>query len=101
MPLMKNVIIPLAKNVLLPLGVTTAASATDLSIQKKIYKSGVTALTVSKEEIKDVRIVKALKESGSLLKGISETIEDEAKEQKSGFLGMLLGTLGATFSRLC
>ena len=37
--------------------------------------------------------VKSLRESGLLIKGVSETINNEAKEQKEGFLGMLLGTL--------
>ena len=41
-----------------------------------------------------MKIVKSLKESGLLIKGVSETIKNEAKEQKGGFLGMLLGTLG-------
>ena len=43
-----------------------------------------------------LRIVKSLEDSGILLKGISETIKDEAKEQKGGLLSMLLGTLGAS-----
>ena len=40
--------------------------------------------------------MKSLKDSGLILKGISETIQNEAKEQKGGFLSMLLGTLGAS-----
>ena len=43
-----------------------------------------------------IEIVKSLEDSGLLLKGVSETIQNEAKEQKGGFLSMLLGTLGAT-----
>ena len=39
---------------------------------------------------------KSLKDSGLLLKGVSETIQNEAKEQKGRFLNMLLGTLGAS-----
>ena len=42
-----------------------------------------------------IKIVKSLEESGLLIKGISETITNEAKEQKGGFLPMLLGTLAA------
>ena len=42
-----------------------------------------------------IKIAKSLKDSGILLNGVSETIEDEAKEQKGGFFSMLLGTLGA------
>ena len=41
-------------------------------------------------------IVKSLENSGLLLKGVSETIQHEAKEQRGGFLSMLLGTLGAS-----
>ena len=43
-----------------------------------------------------LKIVKSLENSGVLLKGVSETIQHEAKEQTGGFLGMLLGTLGAS-----
>ena len=43
-----------------------------------------------------LKIVKSLKNSGVLLKGLSETIQHEAKEQRGGFLSMLLGTLGAS-----
>ena len=42
-----------------------------------------------------LKIVKSLEDSEILLKGISETIQNEAKEQRGGFLSMLLGTLGA------
>ena len=42
------------------------------------------------------KIVQALEDSNILLKGITKTIKNEAKEQKGGFLGMLLGTLGAS-----
>ena len=43
-----------------------------------------------------LKIVKSLKNSGVLLKGVGETIQHEAKEQRGGFLGMLIGTLGAS-----
>ena len=43
-----------------------------------------------------LKIVKSLEDSGVLLKGVSETIQNEAKEQRGGFLNMLLGTLGAS-----
>ena len=43
-----------------------------------------------------LKIVKSLEDSGVLLKGGSETIQHEAKEQRGGFLSMLLGTLGAS-----
>ena len=43
-----------------------------------------------------MKIVKSLEDSGVLLKGVSETIHNEAKEQRGRFLGMLLGTLGVS-----
>ena len=43
-----------------------------------------------------MKIIKALENSGILLKGVSKTIENETKEQRGGFLSMLLGTLGAS-----
>ena len=43
-----------------------------------------------------LKIVKSLENSGLLIKGVSETIQHEAKEQKEGFLSMLLDTLGAS-----
>ena len=39
-----------------------------------------------------MKIAKSPEESGLLIKGVSETIKNEAKEQKRGFLNMLLGT---------
>ena len=44
-----------------------------------------------------LKIVKSLEDSGVLLNGVSETIQNEAKEQRGGFLSILLGTLGASF----
>ena len=43
-----------------------------------------------------MKIIEALENSGILLKGVSKTIENETKEQRGGFLSMLLGTLGAS-----
>ena len=43
-----------------------------------------------------LKIVKSLEDSGILLDGITETIKNEAKEEKGGFLSMPLGTLGAS-----
>ena len=67
---------------------------------KKILGSGKpTTLIISNDEMKDIiEIVKSLEDSGLLLKRVSETIQNEAKEQKEGFLSMLLGTLGASLS---
>ena len=91
-----KVALPLAKNVLAPLGLTAAMSAIDGSIQKKIHGSGV-KLVIEKEDMKDImKIIKALENSGILLKGVSKAIKNETKEQKGGFLSMLLGTLGAS-----
>ena len=95
-PLMK-VAMPLAKNVLAPLGISAAMSAIDGSIKKKMLGSGMATLIISNEEMNDIlKIVKSLENSGLLLKGVSETIQHEAKEQRKGFLSMLLGTLGAS-----
>ena len=91
-----KVAMPLAKNVLTPLGLTAAMSAIDGSIQKKLHGSGV-KLIIEQEDMKDVmKIIKALENSGILLKGVSKTIKNETKEQRGGFLSMLLGTLGAS-----
>ena len=97
LPLIKNVITPLAKSVLIPLGLTAAASAANARIHKKILGSGHTTLTISNNEIEDlIKIVKSLEDSGLLLKGITESVQNEIKEQKGGFLSILLGTLGAS-----
>ena len=94
-PLMK-VAMPLAKTVLAPLGLTAAMSAFDGSIQKKMHGSGV-ELIIEQEDMNDIiRIIEALENSGISLKGVTKTIENETKEQRVGFLSMLLGTLGAS-----
>ena len=94
-PLMK-VAMPSAKNVLAPLGLTAAMPAIDGSMQKKVHGSGV-KLIIEQEDMKDImKIIKALENSGILLKGVSKTIKNETKEQRGGFLSMLLGTLGAS-----
>ena len=65
---------------------------------KKIIGSGnMTTLITSNNEIEDIiKIVKSLEDSGLLLKGVTETVQNEVKEQKGGFLSVLLGTLGAS-----
>ena len=96
---MKNVIKSLAKSVLIPLGLTPAASAVDVGIKIYIYILGSvnTTLIVSSDELEDIiKVVKSLEDSSLLLKVVSETIQNEAKEQKGEFLSMLLGTLGAS-----
>ena len=65
--------------------------------KKKIHGSGTTTLIISNEEMNDIiKIVQALEDSNILLKGVTETVKNETKEQKGGFLSMLLGTLGAS-----
>ena len=91
---MKGVCTHLAKGVLLPLRLSTGMYAADAAIQKKIYGSGcpsdlpsrITTLITSNEEMEDImKIGKSVEESGLIIKGISETIKDETKEQKGGF----------------
>ena len=97
LPLIKNVLKPLDKSVLISLGLAASASATEAAINKKMLGSGMNTLIIPNEEINDImKIVKSLEESGLLIKVVSETIKNEAKEQKDGFLSMLLGTLDAS-----
>ena len=81
---------------------SSSFAATDAGIQQKINKnknkkmhgSGTTTLITSNEEINDItKTVKTLENSNILLKGIHKQIKNETKEQKRGFLGMLLRTL--------
>ena len=91
-----KVVVLLAKSVLAPLGVTAAASAIDAGIQKKMHSSGTTTLMISNEKMNDIRkIVQVLGNSNILLKGVTKTIKNEAKEQIGGFLGTPVGTLGS------
>ena len=54
-------------------------------------------LIISNDDIEDIiRIVKSLEDSGLLIKQVTKTVQNEVKEQKGGFLSMLLGTLGAS-----
>ena len=81
MPLIGTVLKPLAKNVLIPLGLTTAASATDVAIHKEMFTSGFTTLIIPNEEMNDVmKIVNSLESSGLLIKAVRQTIKNEAKE---------------------
>ena len=97
LPLISNVIKPLAKSVLIPLGLTAAASASDAGIHKQILGSENTTLTISNSDMEDlIRVVKFLEDSGLLLKGVIESVQNEVKGQKGGFLSALLGILGAS-----
>ena len=92
-----RVAIPIVKNVLAPLGITAAVSVIGAGIQKKIHGSGETTLIISNREMIDImKIVQDLEDSNFLSKGVTKTIKNEAKEQKGGFLSMLLRTLGAS-----
>ena len=100
--LIKNVIKPLAKCFLIPLGLNAAASAADAGVHKKTLGSeNMTTYTIiSNGEMRDIiKIVKSLEDSSLLLKEVTETVQNEVKEQKGWFLSMLLGTLGATLLR--
>ena len=56
-----------------------------------------TTIIISNEEMDDImKIVKSFQESGLLIQGVSETIQNEARKQKGGLLSMLLGLLGAS-----
>ena len=108
LPLIKNVIKPLAKSALISLGLTAAASAVNAGIYNKILGSGhnrpsssashkTTTLIISNSEMNDIiKMVKSLEDSGLLLKGVTKIAQNEVKEQKGGFLSMLLVTLGAS-----
>ena len=84
-----KVAIPLTKNVLASLGITAAASAIDSGIQNK-------NTWFWKYDFDNFKWNQALEDSNILLKGVTKTIKNETKEQKEGFLSMLLGTLGAS-----
>ena len=87
-----KIAVPIARNILAPLEITAAALAIDAEIQKKIHGSGTTTFIISNEEMNHIiKIVQALEDSNVLLKGITKTIENGV------FLGMLLGTLGASW----
>ena len=96
LPLIKNVIKPLAKSLLILIGLTAAAAVADTGIHKKVLGSGNTTLMISNDEIHDIiKIIKSLDDSGLLIKGVTETVQNKVKEQKGGFLSALLRTLGA------
>ena len=67
--------------------------------KKKIHDSGTITLIISNEETNDImKIVQAFEDSNILLKGVPKTMKNETREQKGGFLSMLLGTLGTSLS---
>ena len=102
---MKTVLKLLAKCILIPLGLITRVSATDAAIPNKMFGPGTrpsdlareTRLIISTEEMNDImKKAKPLEESDLLIKWVSETIENEAKEQKGQFLGLLSGVFVAS-----
>ena len=97
MSVIKNGLKPLVKSFLISLTLTTAASAADAGIHKQIIGSGVTALIIPYEEMHDtMKIDQSFEEFGLLMKVVSEEVEIEPKQQKGGFLSILLGTLDAS-----
>ena len=91
MPLIENVLKPLAKSILIPLGLTAAAAATDAAIYWKMFLFGTTKLIISNQEMNDImKIIKSFEESRLLIKSISKTIKNEAKQQQEEFLGIIL-----------
>ena len=85
-------------------GLTAEASAGNAGIHTKISGSGNPSsshnnivLIISNDEIEDIiKIAKYLEYSGLLLKGVTETVQNDVKEQKGGFISLLLGILGAS-----
>ena len=96
-PLTKHIMQSFAKSVLILLGLTAAASAAGEEMHKKILGSVSTTPVISNDEMEDnIKIVKSLEDACLLLTRVSKTIQNEAKEQKEGFLSKLLGTLGTS-----
>ena len=92
-----KVAVSLAKKKLALVRIPAAASAIDAGVQKKIHGSGTSTLIILNKKLNDIfKIVQALEDSNILLKGVTKTIKNETKEQKGGFLSMLLDTLGAS-----
>ena len=63
-------------------------------IKKILGSENNTTLIISNNDL--IKIVKSFEDSGLLINGVTETVQNEIKEQKGGFLSMLLGTLGAS-----
>ena len=71
--------------------------AANAGIHKKILGSGNTTVIISNEDMEDlIKIVKSLEDSGLLLEGVTEWVQNQVKEQKGRFLSMLLGALSAS-----
>ena len=82
------------KNVLKPLG---KPLATDAAIEKKNFGSSMSTLLFSNEELNDImKIINFLEDPGLLIKGVSETVDNEIKDQNGQFLGILAATLASS-----
>ena len=85
---------PLAKNVLILLRLTVTAVSADAGIHKKTLSSGhgldiaqrTKTLLKSNKEMEDIKIVKPLEDSGLIIKGVTQTIENEAENKGADFL---------------
>ena len=79
LPLIGNVRKPLAKSVLISSALTATASATEAAILNKMFGSAFITLIISNEEMEDImKIVKPFEDSGLLIRGVSETIKNQA-----------------------
>ena len=114
-----KVAVPQTRNILAPLGITAAASAIDIEIQKKIHGSGrpsssasrTTTLIISNKKMNDImKIVEALEDfvfyqgeapedSNILFKGVTETIKNETEEQKGEFFKYVIRHFRSQFVR--
>ena len=80
MPLIKNILKPLA--LALALGLATAASATDAAVHKKMFGLGMTTVIIYNEEMHDImKVVRALEESGSLVKSFAKQLKIKLKNE--------------------
>ena len=79
------------------LGITADGSATDAATHKKVLGTGNhTTLIISNDDLNDLlKVIKSLENSGILLDGITETVKNEVREQKGGFLSTLLSVVGS------
>ena len=80
-----------------------SASAINVAVQREMHRKDVVraregiTLVMSNEDVDDIiKIINSLEKSGVLIDGVSEEVKHEIKKQKGGFLGILLGTLGAS-----
>ena len=95
--LLGNIPKPLANSVLIHLGLPTAAPVTDAAIHKKMFPPGNITLIISNEEMNDImKLSNSFEEFDLLIKDVNKTIKNIVKEPKGEFLGMLIGTLGAS-----